>query len=256
MGASLQAENIYRKFTDDCGSEIVALDGFNIEVQSGEIVGIVGMSGCGKSTFLRLVAGLDEPQSGTLLLDGSNITGTNPRCGFIFQNATLFDWLTIEENIAFGLKARKKFKQNRAIVADMIKMVGLCGFEKSYPHQISGGMAARSSIARTFVLQPELVLLDEPLSALDAFTRISIQSELLKIQSDTNATYLLVTHDLEEAVFMCDRVVVMSERPGQNIGEIKIDIPRPRDRTSEEFNEYRREILEMFPLTAKKKLLA
>lgn len=254
MGATLFAEDIYREFIDDNGSQTVALDDFNIEVKSGEIVGIVGMSGCGKSTFLRLAAGLDDPQAGTLKLDGEAIHGTNLKCGFIFQNATLFDWLTVEENIAFGLRARKIYKENKARIADMMEMVGLSGFEKSYPHQISGGMAARASIARTFVLEPELVLLDEPLSALDAFTRTSIQSELLKIQSNTNSTYLLVTHDLEEAVFMCDRVVVMSERPGRNIAEVKIDMPHPRNRTCEEFVEYRRRILELFPLTAKRKL--
>lgn len=245
MSLAIKASNIKRVFTGKNGEEICALDGFNFETNEPEIVGIVGTSGCGKSTFLRLVAGLDKPQGGTITCNGEEIKGTDHNRGFIFQAPTLFDWLTVEGNIGFGLRARKVLKGNEQKVQDIIDLVGLKGFEKSYPHEISGGMAARTSIARALISEPELVLLDEPLSALDAFTRMAIQEELLKIHARTKSTFLLVTHDLEEAVFLCDRVVVMSARPGKNLGEVKIDLQHPRDRTSESFMEHRRKILEL-----------
>ncbi len=247
MSANIKAANIKQVFTGKNGEEICALDGFDFETSEPEIVGIVGLSGCGKSTFLRLVAGLDKPQSGVITCNEEPILSTSPNRGFIFQSPTLFDWLTVKKNIEFGLKARGELKGNEKKVSDMIDMVGLSGFEKSYPYEISGGMAARTSIARTLISEPDLVLLDEPLSALDAFTRMSIQEQLLKIQQRTKSTFILVTHDLEEAVFLCDRVVVMSQRPGKNIGEVKIDLAHPRDRTSKEFVEYRRRILDLFP---------
>ena len=247
MAVDLVAKNIVQVFENENREDVCALKGFNFETHEPEIVGIVGLSGCGKSTFLRLVAGLDTPTSGELLYNGKPIEGPEYNRGFIFQSATLYDWLNIYDNIAFGLKARKVLKGNEHKVNEYIELMGLKGFEKSYPHQISGGMAARASIARTFIQEPELVLLDEPLSALDAFTRMSIQNELLKIHEKTKSTFILVTHDLEEAVFLCDRVVVMTQRPGKNVGEIKIDLEHPRDRTSAEFIEYRKRILELFP---------
>ena len=252
MSAEIVAENVTRTFAGKNGEEIVALDGFNFESKRSEIVGIVGTSGCGKSTFLRLVAGLDKPQGGKVTCNGAEIEGTDPNRGFIFQQPTLFDWLTVEGNVGFGLKARGMLKGNEKKVSDIIELVGLSGFEKSYPHELSGGMAARTSIARTLISEPELVLLDEPLSALDAFTRMAIQEELLKIRERTNSTYILVTHDLEEAVFLCDRVVVMSARPGRNIGEVSVRLQHPRDRTSEEFVEVRRKILELLQTEIKK----
>lgn len=247
MSIKIKAADIKQEFTGKNREKILALDNFNFETSEPEIVGIVGLSGCGKSTFLRLVAGLDKPTSGEITCNEKRIEGTDSNRGFIFQSPTLFDWLTVEKNVSFGLKARGELKGNEKKVSDIIELVGLSGFEKSYPHEISGGMAARTSIARTLISEPELVLLDEPLSALDAFTRMSIQEELIKIHLRTKSTFILVTHDLEEAVFLCDRVVVMSERPGRNIGEVKIDLNHPRDRTSAEFVNYRKRILELFP---------
>lgn len=247
MSANLVAKDVVRYFINEDKEKLTVLDGFNLESHEPEILGLVGLSGCGKSTFLRLVAGLDMPQGGTITIDGKEIEGPGQNTGFIFQSPTLYDWLSVYDNIAFGLRATNKFKENKDKIDQYIKMMGLSGFEKSYPHQISGGMAARTSFARTFVQEPELVLLDEPLSALDAFTRCTIQEELINIQKRTKATFILVTHDLEEAVFLCDRVIVMSSRPGRNIGEVKIDLEHPRDRTSAKFGEYRREILSLFP---------
>lgn len=247
MAVDLIARNIVQIFKNENREDVCALRDFNFETHEPEIVGIVGLSGCGKSTFLRLVAGLDKPTSGELTYNGKPIEGPNYNRGFIFQSATLYDWLNIYDNIAFGLKARGVFKENKHKVHEYIDLMGLAGFEKSYPHQVSGGMAARTSFARTFIQEPELVLLDEPLSALDAFTRMSIQQELLNIHHRTKSTLILVTHDLEEAVFLCDRVVVMTERPGRNVGQVRIDLKHPRNRTSEGFIAYRKRILSIFP---------
>lgn len=243
---SLDAKDIVRIYTDDEHRDVLALDHFSLHMEGAEVVGIVGPSGCGKSTFLRLVAGLDLPQEGTLVYDGEPISGPHYDRGLVFQNAALYDWLTVHDNIAFGLKARHVYKQNAHKVDEYIKMMGLEGFEKSYPYQISGGMASRTALARTFVQNPGLVLLDEPLSALDAFTRMAIQDEIVRMHLQTDAMFMLVTHDIEEAVYLCDRVVVMSPRPGRMVGEVAIDLPHPRDRMSEEFVAKRREILGLF----------
>lgn len=242
---TLRAEGIVRVYSDADGRDVLALDHFNLTIERPEIVGIVGPSGCGKSTFLRLVAGLDEAQEGVLEYDGEPIRGTHYDRGLVFQSATLFEWLSVRDNIAFGLKARKAYKGNEHKVDEYIKMMGLEGFEGSYPYQISGGMASRTALARTFIQDPGLVLLDEPLSALDAFTRTTIQDEIVRMHQKSQAIFLLVTHDIEEAVYLCDRVVVMSARPGRSIGEVALDLPHPRDRVSEAFVSKRREVLEM-----------
>jgi sulfonate transport system ATP-binding protein len=241
----LEATDVVRIFADQAGEDLLVLDRFSLFIEGSEIVGIVGPSGCGKSTFLRLLAGLDQQQGGTLLYDGNPIEGPHFDRGLVFQSAALFDWLTVYDNIAFGLKARKVFKGKEHKVSEYIKMMGLEGFEKSYPYQISGGMASRTALARTFIQDPGLVLLDEPLSALDAFTRMSIQDEVIGMHRRSGAIYLLVTHDIEEAVYLCDRVIVMSARPGRLIGEVFIGLEHPRNRISEEFVAKRREVLEL-----------
>lgn len=241
-----KAENIKRIYKDDEGKEVLALTDFNLFIEGSEVVGLVGPSGCGKSTFLRLVAGLDKPQGGSLEYDGQPITGPHYDRGLVFQSASLYDWLTVSGNIAFGLKARHVYKGNEEKVAEYIKLMGLEGFEDSYPYQISGGMASRTALARTFIQEPGLVLLDEPLSALDAFTRMVIQDEIIRMHKKTDAIFILVTHDIEEAVYLCDRVMVMSARPGTIIAEVDIDLEHPRDRTSLAFVEKRKKILERF----------
>ncbi len=244
-GRHLVAEHVGRVFRSDDGAELVALKDFNLEADRGEIVALIGPSGCGKSTFLRLVAGLDKPQSGTILYNGEEVDGPNPDRGFVFQQANLYPWLTVYNNVAFGLKARGVFREQRPRVQEMIDLMGLTGFEKSYPHQISGGMAARVAIAQTLVQDPGVILLDEPLSALDAFTRAVIQDEILKMCRAFDPIVILVTHDIEEAVYLADRVAVLSPRPGTKIAEIPINLPHPRNRTSEEFVERRRAILDV-----------
>lgn len=242
---SLSAEHIVRVYENDSDLQVHVLDDFQLEIDGSEIVAIVGPSGCGKSTFLRLVAGLDQPQGGSIVYDGKKIKGTDPDRGFVFQDPNLFPWLSVKENISFGLKARNVFEREKAKVQEYIDLVGLTGFENSYPYQLSGGMASRTSLARTFIQESGLILLDEPLSALDAFTKASIQDEILKIWRCNKPIILLVTHDIEEAVYLSDRVVVMSDRPGKIIGEVQINMDHPRDRISSEFVEKRKEILEI-----------
>lgn len=241
----LVAKDVLRVFDDADKGELVALHDFDLEAEHGEIVALIGPSGCGKSTFLRLVAGLDKAQGGSIEYGGESIEGPSYNRGFVFQETNLYPWLTVEKNIAFGLKARGVYKQQKHRVQEMIDLMGLSGFEKSYPHQISGGMAARVAIAQTLVQDPGIILLDEPLSALDAFTRAVIQDEILKMRDRFKPIILMVTHDIEEAVYMADRIVVLSPRPGTNIGEIVVNMPHPRDRISPKFIEYRHAVMDM-----------
>ena len=227
MDKKLVAKDVRRVFDDADKGALLALHDFDLEADHGEIVALIGPSGCGKSTFLRLVAGLDKAQGGTITYGGEEIKGPSYDRGFVFQETNLYPWLTVEKNIAFGLKARGVYKQQKDRVQQMIDLMGLTGFEKSYPHQISGGMAARVAIAQTFVQDPGIILLDEPLSALDAFTRAIIQDEILKMRDRFKPIILMVTHDIEEAVYMADRVIVLTPRPGTNAGEVKIATTHP-----------------------------
>ena len=171
----------------------------------------------------------------------------------MFQEANLFPWLSIYDNVAFGLKINKKFKENRKKVKNYIELMGLSGFEKSFPYQISGGMASRASLARTFIQEPEIILLDEPLSALDAFTRENLQEAIIKIWNENKPSIILVTHDIEEAIYLSHRVIVMSERPSKVVEEVKINIPYPRNRISEEVIRYRKKIKEILEKKGKNK---
>ncbi len=253
-GAShtLEARDITQTFLDG-ETETWALDRFSLTVKGDEIVGIIGPSGCGKSTFLRMVAGLDSPLFGTITFDGQEVKGPDRARAMVFQNANLFEWLTVEENIAFGLKATKQYEEKSYKIPRLIRMMGLEGFEDSYPPQISGGMASRCGLARAFIMNPSLMCFDEPLSALDAFTRAALQDEIVKMHELAHMAMLIVTHDIEEAVYLCDRVVVMSARPGRLVGELSIDLPHPRNRVAPEFVELRSRLLDLLhhggPLT-------
>ncbi|MCD2348520.1 ABC transporter ATP-binding protein [Clostridium guangxiense] len=242
---NIEIENIRCNFTDHNNNDTVALKNINLSIKSGEFVSIVGPSGCGKSTLLRIIAGLQKSTEGIVKLDGEKIDGPGYERGFVFQDPTLFPWLNVHDNIATGLVARKIYKERKNEIPKYIKLVKLDGFEKAYPHQLSGGMAQRVAIARALVNNPKVLLLDEPLGALDAFTRIHMQNELLRIWKERKNTMVLVTHDVEEAIYLSDRVVVMSPHPGQIEEIVNIDIERNRKRESNQFIESKKKILDI-----------
>ena len=248
MSSSITISGVNRVYTDVDGNKVNALNEVSLDIHPGEFISIIGPSGCGKTTLLRLIAGLDKPQSGELSIDGSRITDVDPERGYVFQQGGLFPWLTVEDNIAYGLKARKVFKQKKSEIGKYISMVGLDGFEKSYPHQISGGMAQRVAIARALINEPKALLLDEPMGALDSFTRSDLQDKLLELWKDNGTTMVLVTHDIDEAIYLSDRIVIMTPRPGKISRIIDVDLPRPRQRGSGSFLSMRRDILELFEL--------
>ena len=248
MSSSIGISNVDRIYTDSEGAKVEALHDISLDIRPGEFISIIGPSGCGKTTLLRLIAGLDKPQSGELTIDGGKITDVSPERGYVFQQGSLFPWLNVENNIAYGLKARKVFKQKKDSIKRYISMVGLDGFENSYPHQISGGMAQRVAIARALINEPKALLLDEPMGALDSFTRADLQDKLLELWKENGITMILVTHDIDEAIYLSDRIVIMTPRPGKISRITNVDLPRPRHRGGVEFLEMRRSILEFFEL--------
>jgi len=244
----LKIENVNRTYFDEEDNQVVALQDINLTVRRGEFLSIIGSSGCGKTTLLRLIAGLDKPETGTITLDGEQITGPDPERGYVFQQGGLFQWLSVEKNIAIGLKARREYRKNKEQVAKYIELIGLKGFEKAYPHQISGGMAQRVAIARALINNPKVLLLDEPMGALDSFTRADMQEKLLELHKKNKTTMILVTHDVDEAIYLSDRIVIMTPRPGKINEIMEVKLPHPRDRGSTQFMAIRREILEKFHL--------
>src|SRR5262249_3703979 len=219
-----------------------ALDKFSAEISLGEIVAIIGGSGCGKSTLLRAVAGLDPATSGTVTLDHEAISAPHEKIGIIFQEPRLLPWLSVADNIGFGLTDLPAGKR-LARVARSLERVGLGDKARAWPRELSGGQAQRVAIARALVPQPEVLLLAEPFSALDAFTRRDLQDHLLDLWADTRPTLVMVTHDVEEAVMLADRVLVMRPRPGRLFEAININLGRPRDRNSPLFDDFKRHVL-------------
>lgn len=224
MVGSISIQNVRKEFVnqDSTQENIVALNDFSLDIQSGEFVSLIGPSGCGKSTLLRMIGGLDRASSGTIYLDGKEITKPSSDRGFAFQGSNLFPWLTVEQNIAFGLKARHIYKDNKKDVQDFIELTGLKSFEKSYPHQLSGGMNQRASLARALVGHPKVLLLDEPLGALDAFTRMNLQDEILEIWQKHSMTMIMVTHDVDEAIYRSQILNILNL--GGDIGTIEYQI--------------------------------
>ena len=245
----LKIEGVNRVYKDE-ESEVTALSDINLEVRRGEFISIIGASGCGKTTLLRLIAGLDKPQSGELSLGGVKIEKADPKRGYVFQQGGLFSWLTVEQNIASGLKARHVYKEKKDMLPEYIEMVGLSGFENSYPHQISGGMAQRVAIARALINEPELLLLDEPMGALDNFTRAALQDKILEIRANTGATMILVTHDIDEALYLSDRIVIMTPRPGRISEVLDVNLHHPRQRNASDYTRLRNKLLEKFHLAS------
>jgi sulfonate transport system ATP-binding protein len=219
-----------------------ALERFSAEIRQGEIVAIIGGSGCGKSTLLRAIAGLDRATEGQVVLDDITITAPHAKIGIIFQEPRLLPWLSVADNIGFGLSDRPRRERDERVAAALAR-VGLADKADAWPRELSGGQAQRVAIARALVPQPEVLLLDEPFSALDAFTRRDLQDHLLHLWADTRPTLLLVTHDVDEAVVLADRVLVMRPRPGRLFEEITIHLARPRDRQSPLFDSFKRRVL-------------
>lgn len=219
-----------------------ALDGITLDVKPAEIVAIVGGSGCGKSTLLRAISGLDTPSQGRVLLDGEAITQPHEKIGMIFQEPRLLPWLTVAENVGFGLEHRPKRERNELTAAALVR-VGITDKAKMWPRELSGGQAQRVAIARALVPHPEVLLLDEPFSALDAFTRADLQDHLLDLWADLRPILVLVTHDVDEAVVLADRIMVMRPQPGRIYEEIVSELPRPRDRQSAAFDFVKRRVL-------------
>jgi sulfonate transport system ATP-binding protein len=219
-----------------------ALGGVSLEVELGEIVAVIGGSGCGKSTLLRAVAGLDPASEGTVILDGERIGAPHEKIGIIFQEPRLLPWLKVADNVGFGLHGRPKSERAER-VATALRRVGLADKAAVWPRELSGGQAQRAAIARALVPRPEVLLLDEPFSALDAFTRTDLQDHLLDLWADARPTLIVVTHDVDEAIVLADRIMVMRPRPGRISDEIDVDLPRPRDRQSAAFDFAKRRVL-------------
>ena len=241
----LQLDHIGKQF--DTG--VVALHDINLHLRAGEIVTLVGASGCGKSTLLRLVAGLEHPSAGRVLLHDAPLTGPSPAVGVIFQEPRLMPWLTVRDNVRFGI-AQLPAAEQTARTEAVLARVGLSDFADALPRQLSGGMAQRVAIARALVTQPALLLLDEPFSALDPFTKASLHEHLLDIWADARPTLLLVTHDVEEALVLSDRVVVLHGHPGRISQTLTVDLPRPRRRTSPEFQAWKQRVLDALEVEA------
>lgn len=234
--------DISRKEYQDA-PRVQALGKIEFEVKPQEFVSILGPSGCGKSTLLRLIAGLDSDFEGQIVLGDRTVREPDRDCGIIFQEPRLLPWLTVWQNIEFGIYETNKDKSYQQRIDELLELLGLEGFKDSYPYQLSGGMAQRVALARALVNLPDLLLLDEPLGALDELTRMRLQNELVKVLSQKNTTSLMVTHDVEEAVYLSDRVLIMSKRPGEIVKSYPIDFSRPRDRMSSQFQELSTRIL-------------
>lgn len=248
-GAALAIRDVSKSFRAADGSTVQALDRVSLKIAEGEMLALVGPSGCGKSTLLRLIAGLDVPSTGDLRVGTEFITGPSAERGLMFQDHSLFPWLTVRRNIESGLVARGVLRERRHEVAEFMKLTGLTQFADAYPHQLSGGMAQRAALARALVNHPRVLLLDEPLGALDQFTRMRMQDEILRLWDIRGTTMVLVTHDVDEAIYMCDRIAIMSSRPGRIERIIEVTLPRPRHRNDKEFLRLRAELLETLHLT-------
>ena len=252
-GSSLHVKSVAKEFPsrDRTNVRTLALDDVSFSVAAGEFVSIIGPSACGKSTLLRLIAGLDFPSSGELRVGNQTISSPNAERGLVFQDPSLFPWLTVRQNIRSGLVALGVVREKHHEVDEFIRLVGLEGFADVYPHHLSGGMAQRVALARALITHPKVLLLDEPLGALDAFTRMQMQDEVLRLWQARLTTMLLVTHDIDEAIYMSDRILIMTPRPGRVDRTIPVNMDRPRDRSHPEFLHLRSDILQLLDLAGR-----
>ncbi|TQI68509.1 ABC transporter ATP-binding protein [Clostridium sp. KNHs216] len=245
MSGLLSINHIKKNFIID-KKQVEVLSDISLEVNKGEFISIIGSSGCGKSTLLKLIIGLESATDGQITLDGKPLVEPSELCGMVFQESRLFPWFNVEQNIDFGIPKSVGAAERKKRIDEHIALVGLTEFTKARPNQLSGGMQQRVSIARALVGQPELLLLDEPFGALDALTRINMQQEILRIWEAEKTTMVLVTHDIDEAIYLGDRVVVMSKRPGAIKKIIPVELSRPRSRTSENFAVIRQKVYREF----------
>ncbi len=241
MAESLKIRSVEKRFPSS-RTEVVALTGIDLDIEPGEFVGIVGPSGCGKSTLLRLLAGLDTATKGQILLDNKPVAQRDPRCAVMFQEPRLFPWKRVEANVAVGARRTKE----KPSPGQWLGQVGLDGFGHCYPHQLSGGMAQRVALARALIGHPEVLLLDEPFGALDALTRMQMQDLLADVRNQIGATVVMVTHDIDEALYLSDRVVIMSPRPGEIVEVLSVPSHRARDRSDPAVGRLRTRILRHF----------
>ncbi len=248
-GATVSVENVSHGFVLH-GQPLPVLQDISLDVGYGEFVALLGPSGCGKSTLLRLVAGLDPPRQGRIVVGGSVVTGPDPSRVVVFQDPTLFPWRNVWDNAALGLETRGVLRRERARVDAALELVGLECFALAYPHQLSGGMAQRASLARALVNDPTLLILDEPLGKLDSLTRLTMQGELVRLWQRRGFTVLMVTHDVEEALLLAGRVIVFSDRPARIRANLTVDLPYPRHHDHPELLRLRHEALRLLGLGA------
>jgi NitT/TauT family transport system ATP-binding protein len=246
-GAALELREVHHHF-ELRGEKLPVLDRVSLQVKSGEFVALLGPSGCGKSTLLRLVAGLEPQRGGELRVDGEAIVGPHPSRVVVFQDPTLYPWRTVRANATLGLEARGLARKHASRVDEVLQLVGLAKFARAYPHQLSGGMAQRAALARALVNDPRLLILDEPLGKLDSLTRIQMQGELVRLWQREDFTVLMVTHDVEEALLMAQRVILLSDRPASIKAELTNDRPYPRHRDDPHIIELRHRALDLFGL--------
>lgn len=242
----IRISNVSRAFESE-GTPVHALDDVTLSIRRGEFISLLGPSGCGKTTLLRMLAGLDHPDTGIIAIDGAPITGPSLKRGIVFQDHRLFPWLGVRGNILLALHKSPLDRDGRSKASqDLIDLVGLRGFEDARPHQLSGGMAQRAAIARSLAPRPDILLLDEPLGALDSLTRTRLQGELLRIWKHEGSTMVMVTHDIDEAITLSDRIVVMEPRPGRIKTVVDVDLDHPRDRSNREYQAIHSRILAEF----------
>lgn len=242
-GNKIEVSHLKKSFDSGKGP-LPVIGGVNFSVADGEFVAVVGPSGCGKSTLMNIIAGFERGDEGTVAVDGTPVTGPSPKGIVISQHGSVFPWLTVQQNLMFGLQGEEHGEGGKAALADhYAAMVGLKGFEASYPHELSGGMLKRVELARAFVVKPEILYMDEPFSALDALMNLRMRNELLRILGEERHTVLLITHDVEEAVYMADRVMVLSPRPTTIQATFEIDLPHPRKLSSPRAQELKEAIL-------------
>lgn len=249
----LSVRNLSKSYSNGEHDEVEVLENISFNVHEGELLGIVGPSGCGKTTLLKIIAGLLEPDEGQVFIDGKEVHPGHNRVGYIFQQESLFPWRTVRQNIQFGLEVAHvdpTDMNNR--VDEIIEIVGMEGLEDNYPHEISGGQARKTEMARSLVVSPDILVADEALSNLDAQTRNHLQEEILRIQKSTGSTIVFVSHNVDEAVFMSERILVLSNIPAKIIAEYNVEVPKPRNRASQECLAYRSDILEVLKVEQEK----